>query len=114
MLLSRWDSEGLEERIGGEDGKTCSCTDIVESRKRGDGAGCERGCGGGVRRIIRRVGDFWEREKHFMAHGGVLKGHKLAVLCLAVGGGWCSVGRRTRVYVFGGERRLGSTRACLC
>ncbi|CAK9179739.1 unnamed protein product [Ilex paraguariensis] len=30
---------------------------------------------------------FWEREKHFMAHGGVLKGHKLAVLCLAVGGG---------------------------
>lgn len=29
---------------------------------------------------------FWEREKHFMSYGGVLRGHKLAVLCLAVGG----------------------------
>lgn len=29
---------------------------------------------------------FWEREKHFMTYGGVLRGHKLAVLCLAVGG----------------------------
>lgn len=29
---------------------------------------------------------FWEREKHFMLYGGVLRGHKLAVLCLAVGG----------------------------
>lgn len=30
---------------------------------------------------------FWERGKHFMSYGGVLRGHKLAVLCLAVGGG---------------------------
>ncbi|KAL0365457.1 UNVERIFIED_CONTAM: protein JINGUBANG [Sesamum angustifolium] len=30
--------------------------------------------------------NFWEREKHFMSYGGVLRGHKLAVLCLAVGG----------------------------
>ncbi|KAL8060500.1 hypothetical protein ABFX02_02G028500 [Erythranthe guttata] len=29
---------------------------------------------------------FWERDKHFMLHGGVLRGHKQAVLCLAVGG----------------------------
>ncbi|GFQ03838.1 F-box/WD repeat-containing protein sel-10 [Phtheirospermum japonicum] len=29
---------------------------------------------------------FWEREKHFIAYGGVLRGHKLAVLCMAVGG----------------------------
>ncbi|KAK7291150.1 hypothetical protein RIF29_06065 [Crotalaria pallida] len=29
--------------------------------------------------------NFWEREKQF-AHGGVLKGHKLAVLCLAAAG----------------------------
>ncbi|CAI9765539.1 unnamed protein product [Fraxinus pennsylvanica] len=29
--------------------------------------------------------NFWEREKHFMSYGGVLRGHKLAVLCLAVG-----------------------------
>ncbi|XP_057495092.1 protein JINGUBANG-like [Actinidia eriantha] len=30
--------------------------------------------------------NFWERENHFMAHGGVLRGHKLAVLCLASAG----------------------------
>ncbi|PIN16772.1 WD40 repeat-containing protein [Handroanthus impetiginosus] len=29
---------------------------------------------------------FWQRETHFMGFGGVLRGHKLAVLCLAVGG----------------------------
>lgn len=29
---------------------------------------------------------FWDCEKHFMCYGGVLRGHKLAVLCLAVGG----------------------------
>nr|GMC87583.1 protein JINGUBANG-like [Ipomoea batatas] len=27
--------------------------------------------------------NFWEREKSFMTYGGVLRGHKLAVLCLA-------------------------------
>lgn len=30
--------------------------------------------------------NFWEREKH-LSHGGVLKGHKLAVLCLVTAGG---------------------------
>ncbi|XP_057473848.1 protein JINGUBANG-like [Actinidia eriantha] len=30
--------------------------------------------------------NFWVREKHFMAHGGVLRGHRLAVLCLAAAG----------------------------
>lgn len=30
--------------------------------------------------------NFWERGKHFLSHGGVLRGHKLAVLCLAVAG----------------------------
>ncbi|KAJ0077279.1 hypothetical protein Patl1_36285 [Pistacia atlantica] len=29
--------------------------------------------------------NFWEREKH-LSHGGVLRGHKLAVLCLATAG----------------------------
>ncbi|GKV24323.1 hypothetical protein SLEP1_g33951 [Rubroshorea leprosula] len=29
--------------------------------------------------------NFWEREKH-LSHGGVLRGHKLAVLCLAAAG----------------------------
>ncbi|KAM6559144.1 hypothetical protein CsatA_028383 [Cannabis sativa] len=29
--------------------------------------------------------NYWEREKH-LSHGGVLRGHKLAVLCLAAGG----------------------------
>ena len=31
------------------------------------------------------VVNYWEREKQ-MSHGGVLKGHKLAVLCLATAG----------------------------
>ncbi|KAH7833013.1 hypothetical protein Vadar_002363 [Vaccinium darrowii] len=30
--------------------------------------------------------NFWERGKHFLSHGGVLRGHKLAVLCLAAAG----------------------------
>lgn len=30
--------------------------------------------------------NFWEREKHFISHGGLLRGHKLAVLCLAAAG----------------------------
>ena len=29
---------------------------------------------------------FWERDKHFLSYGGVLRGHKFAVLCLATGG----------------------------
>ncbi|XP_051149783.1 protein JINGUBANG-like [Andrographis paniculata] len=30
--------------------------------------------------------NFWLREKHQLSHGGVLRGHKLAVLCLAAAG----------------------------
>ncbi|GAA0143880.1 hypothetical protein LIER_04460 [Lithospermum erythrorhizon] len=30
--------------------------------------------------------NFWQRAKHFFSHNGVLRGHKLAVLCLALGG----------------------------
>lgn len=30
--------------------------------------------------------NFWERGKHSLSHGGVLRGHKLAVLCLATAG----------------------------
>lgn len=30
--------------------------------------------------------NFWEREKNTISHGGVLRGHKLAVLCVAVAG----------------------------
>ncbi|KAL4555708.1 hypothetical protein LXL04_038336 [Taraxacum kok-saghyz] len=30
--------------------------------------------------------NFWEREKQSLSHGGVLRGHKLAVLCLATAG----------------------------
>ncbi|XP_071930820.1 protein JINGUBANG-like [Coffea arabica] len=30
--------------------------------------------------------NFWEREKHFISHGGLLRGHKMAVLCLAAAG----------------------------
>ncbi|KAL3515224.1 hypothetical protein ACH5RR_022126 [Cinchona calisaya] len=30
--------------------------------------------------------NFWEREKHSISHGGLLRGHKFAVLCLAAAG----------------------------
>lgn len=30
--------------------------------------------------------NFWERQKHFLEYGGALRGHKLAVLCVAVAG----------------------------
>ncbi|XP_051146937.1 protein JINGUBANG-like [Andrographis paniculata] len=30
--------------------------------------------------------NFWERARHFMSYGGVLRGHKQAVLCLAAAG----------------------------
>ncbi|KAL2458606.1 Transducin/WD40 repeat-like superfamily protein [Forsythia ovata] len=30
--------------------------------------------------------NFWEMEKHFMSYGGVLRGHKLTILCMAVDG----------------------------
>ncbi|KAL8223817.1 hypothetical protein R6Q57_019292 [Mikania cordata] len=30
--------------------------------------------------------NFWERRKHTLAHGGVLRGHKQAILCLAAAG----------------------------
>ncbi|KAI3789368.1 hypothetical protein L2E82_02161 [Cichorium intybus] len=30
--------------------------------------------------------NFWERRKHALAHGGVIRGHKQAVLCLAAAG----------------------------
>ncbi|CAH9124344.1 unnamed protein product [Cuscuta epithymum] len=30
--------------------------------------------------------NFWDRDMHFVAYGGALRGHKLAVLCLAVAG----------------------------
>ncbi|XP_076886553.1 protein JINGUBANG-like [Bidens hawaiensis] len=30
--------------------------------------------------------NFWERRKHVLVHGGVIRGHKLAVLCLASAG----------------------------
>ncbi|KAL2557547.1 myosin heavy chain kinase B-like [Forsythia ovata] len=33
-----------------------------------------------------RLVNFWEMEKHFMSYGGVLSGHKLAVMCIAVDG----------------------------
>ncbi|XP_071698720.1 protein JINGUBANG-like [Rutidosis leptorrhynchoides] len=30
--------------------------------------------------------NFWERDKQFLSHGGILRGHKMAVLCLATAG----------------------------
>ncbi|OAY22862.1 protein JINGUBANG [Manihot esculenta] len=56
------------------------------------------------------VVNFWEREKQ-LAHGGVLKGHKLAVLCLAAAGNLLFSGSADKsICVW---RREGSIHMCL-
>ncbi|GKU99057.1 hypothetical protein SLEP1_g11963 [Rubroshorea leprosula] len=54
--------------------------------------------------------NFWEREKH-LSHGGVLRGHKLAILCLATAGNLVFSGSAdTGICVW---KRLGSEHSCL-
>ncbi|XP_062098269.1 protein JINGUBANG [Humulus lupulus] len=54
--------------------------------------------------------NFWEREKQF-SHGGVLRGHKLAILCLAAAGGLVFSGSADKtIYVW---RRDGVIHTCL-
>ncbi|KAL5558122.1 hypothetical protein UlMin_034333 [Ulmus minor] len=54
--------------------------------------------------------NFWEREKQF-SHGGVLKGHKLAVLCLAAAGGLVFSGSADKTICV--WRREGVIHTCL-
>ncbi|KAL3614158.1 hypothetical protein CASFOL_042232 [Castilleja foliolosa] len=55
---------------------------------------------------------FWERDKHFMAYGGVLRGHKMAVLCMAVGGSLVVSGSADKsICVWG--RDGGGAHTCL-
>ncbi|XP_042507661.1 protein JINGUBANG [Macadamia integrifolia] len=54
--------------------------------------------------------NFWEREKH-LSHGGVLRGHKLAVLCLAVAGNLVFSGSADKTICV--WRREGGNHSCL-
>ncbi|GAA0148982.1 hypothetical protein LIER_08274 [Lithospermum erythrorhizon] len=55
--------------------------------------------------------NFWEREKEVMTHGGVLKGHTLAVLCLAAAGNLVFSGSADKnICVW---RREGNAHNCL-
>lgn len=54
--------------------------------------------------------NYWEREKQF-SHGGVLKGHKLAVLCLAAAGKLVFSGSADKTICV--WRRDGSIHTCL-
>lgn len=54
--------------------------------------------------------NFWEREKQF-SHGGVLKGHKLAVLCIAAAGGLVFSGSADKTICV--WRRDGVIHTCL-
>ncbi|KAG8377700.1 hypothetical protein BUALT_Bualt08G0060000 [Buddleja alternifolia] len=56
------------------------------------------------------VVNFWEREKE-LSHGGVLKGHKLAVLCLAAAGSLVFSGSADKTICV--WRREGSEHSCL-
>ncbi|KAL3583655.1 hypothetical protein D5086_014716 [Populus alba] len=54
--------------------------------------------------------NFWEREKH-MSHGGVLRGHKLAILCLVTAGSLLFSGSADMgICVW---RRMGNDHVCL-
>ncbi|PON70153.1 Coatomer beta subunit [Parasponia andersonii] len=54
--------------------------------------------------------NFWEREKQF-SHGGVLRGHKLAILCLAAAGGLVFSGSADKTICV--WRRDGVIHTCL-
>lgn len=54
--------------------------------------------------------NFWEREKQ-LSHGGVLKGHKLAVLCLAAAGNLVFSGSADKTICV--WRREGTLHTCL-
>lgn len=54
--------------------------------------------------------NFWEVEKQ-LAHGGVLKGHKLAVLCLAAAGSLVFSGSADKTICV--WRREGQAHTCL-
>lgn len=54
--------------------------------------------------------NFWQREKQF-SHGGVLKGHKLAILCLAAAGGLVFSGSADKTICV--WRRDGVIHTCL-
>lgn len=56
--------------------------------------------------------NFWEREKQF-AHGGVLKGHKLAVLCLAAAGALVFSGSADKTICVWRRSVDGVSHACL-
>ncbi|KAM3304789.1 protein JINGUBANG [Capsicum chacoense] len=55
--------------------------------------------------------NFWEREKNNLTHGGVLKGHKLAVLCLAAAGNLVFSGSADKNIIV--WKRDGSVHTCL-
>ncbi|CAI9104423.1 OLC1v1003091C1 [Oldenlandia corymbosa var. corymbosa] len=56
--------------------------------------------------------NFWVREKHFVAHGGVLRGHKMAVLCLAAAGDLVFSGSADKsICVW--RREAGGVHACI-
>ncbi|KAL0412519.1 UNVERIFIED_CONTAM: protein JINGUBANG [Sesamum radiatum] len=55
---------------------------------------------------------FWEREKSSMSYGGVLRGHKLAVLCVAVGGNLVLSGSADKTICVW-RRDVGGEHACV-
>ncbi|TMW92645.1 hypothetical protein EJD97_012748 [Solanum chilense] len=55
--------------------------------------------------------NFWEREKQKLTHGGVLKGHKLAVLCLAAAGNMVFSGSADKNIIV--WKRDGPVHMCL-
>ncbi|EPS65884.1 hypothetical protein M569_08889, partial [Genlisea aurea] len=55
--------------------------------------------------------NFWEKERQQLSHGGILKGHKLAVLCVVAGGNLVFSGSADKTICV--WRREGAVHTCL-
>ncbi|XP_073123948.1 protein JINGUBANG-like [Henckelia pumila] len=56
---------------------------------------------------------FWEREKHFMSFSGVLRGHKMAVLCLAAVGDHLVLSGSADSSICVWRRDVGGVHTCM-
>ncbi|OIT07188.1 PREDICTED: uncharacterized protein LOC109231814 [Nicotiana attenuata] len=57
--------------------------------------------------------NFWERQKHFLEYGGALRGHKLAVLCVAVAGNLVLSGSADKSICVWRREEGGGVHSCL-
>ncbi|PQM33223.1 protein JINGUBANG [Prunus yedoensis var. nudiflora] len=105
------DSKCLESVAAHDDAVNSVIVDVAEAGERRDGIGREPGSGGRLLWVVGWVGELLEVEKH-LSHGGVLRGHKLAVLCLSTAGNLVFSGSADKnICVW--RREEGGAHSCL-